>query len=323
MSDPNDNGQRNPLSSSSSHASGTSARSVSGQPNQAPGTTAAAQDDAAPVTPVSGGEAVSQADAQQHPEAGHETEMSHAAAGGSSDEPAASATEQQDPAYEPDAVAEFEPSPAPVAENYTGYSEPAAEHHAEDADERAADPEDQPLIAASIGSTSEAVSEVSASATDEPDDIADTVAEEEAGPVDPLPSEPISAAASDLAAVARQTIAENQARQEKAMALFEQVSRRFTTALEEAGVDAARVTFKVMEFAQASLKNNLELAKSYTAARSVPDIFGLHAAYLTRQFELLNAQAEELRELTAKFAMRNTASLKPQADQTANTLDNR
>ncbi len=80
------------------------------------------------------------------------------------------------------------------------------------------------------------------------------------------------------------------------MALFEQVSRRFTVALEEAGVDAARVTFKVMEFAQASLKNNLELAKSYAAARSVPDIFGLHAAYLKRQFELLNAQAEELRE---------------------------
>jgi hypothetical protein len=319
MSDPNDNGQRNPLSSSSSHASGTSARSVSGQPNQAPGKTAAAQDDAAPVTPVSGGEAVAQADAQQHAEAGHKTEISHAAAGESSDDLAASATEQQDPAYEPDAVAEFEPSPAPVAESYTGYSEPAAEHHAEDADERAADPEDQPLIAASIGSTSEAVGEVSASATDEPDDTAD----EDAAPADPLPSETIPEAASVLGAVARQTIAENQARQEKAMALFDQVSRRFTMALEEAGVDAARVTFKVMEFAQASLKNNLELAKSYTAARSVPDIFGLHAAYLTRQFELLNAQAEELRELTAKFAMRSTASLKPQADQTANTLDNR
>ena len=107
------------------------------------------------------------------------------------------------------------------------------------------------------------------------------------------------------------------------MALFEQVSRRFTAALEEAGVDAARVTFKVMEFAQASLKNNLELAKSYTAARSVPDIFGLHAAYLKRQFELLNAQAEELREITAKFALRNTASLKSQTDQAAKTLDNR
>ena len=60
------------------------------------------------------------------------------------------------------------------------------------------------------------------------------------------------------------------------MVLFEQVSRRFTARpLEEAGVDAARVTpSKVMEFAQASLKNNLELAKSYASARSVPDILG-------------------------------------------------
>ena len=128
---------------------------------------------------------------------------------------------------------------------------------------------------------------------------------------------------SELRAIARQTIAENDARQQQALALFDQVSRRFTTALEEAGVDAARVTFKVMELAQASLKNNLELAKAYAGVRSVPDIVGLHAAYLTKQFELLNAQAEELRDITAKLTSRNASSWASRTDMAASTPDSR
>ena len=53
MSDPTDNGQRNPLSSSSSHASGTSARRVSVPSDQAPDVMSmAAQDDVvAPASP--------------------------------------------------------------------------------------------------------------------------------------------------------------------------------------------------------------------------------------------------------------------------------
>jgi hypothetical protein len=134
-----------------------------------------------------------------------------------------------------------------------------------------------------------------------------------------VPAAPVTGSAlpedtHELRALARQTIAENEARQQTALEAVEQLSRRFTLALEEAGIDAARVSFKVMEFAQASMKNNLELAKAYAAARSVPDIFGLHAAYLTRQFELLNAQAEELREIAAKMALRSTAPLKPHAE---------
>ena len=58
MSDPTDNGQRKPLSSSSSHASGTSARSVSVQPDQAPNAMSmAAQDDGASPSAPPGDEA--------------------------------------------------------------------------------------------------------------------------------------------------------------------------------------------------------------------------------------------------------------------------
>ena len=334
MSDPTDTGQRNPLSSSTSHASGTSARSVSSvQPDQPPAAMSmAAQDDVAAPAPLPHGGAVAPDDAEQHAEADPkseaeagselEAESSQPEAAGGSDEPAAPAKEQQDVAYEPEAAAEFTHSPEPAAEAYAEYSQPVAEFHAEDA---APNPEDQPLTSAAEASeevsafvdepaqtnTAEEPAYTAEAAADDDSASPDTSADEDEAPAAPLPNGAFSEATSELRAAARQTLADNEARQEKALTLFNEVSRRFTAALEEAGVDAARVTFKVMEFAQASLKNNLELAKSYTAARSVPDVFGLHAAYITRQFELLNAQAEELREITAKFALRSTAALKP------------
>ena len=316
MSDPTDTGQRNPLSSSSSHASGTSARSVSVQADQPAQsvTGMAPQDDVTAPVPAAGGEPDQKVETVQ-------AETSQLEPAGWNDETAAQAAEQQDLALESEADAE--------------YSEAVVEQAASAA-------ADELLSAASTGSTAEAADEVSAfvdetvstTADDEPADALDTAADldaaspETSSEEDPAPDAPVQNGTSsdpvaELRAAARQKLAENEARQEKAMALFDQVSRRFTAALEEAGVDAARVTFKVMEFAQASLKNNLELAKSYTAARSVPDIFGLHAAYLTRQFELLNAQAEELREITAKFGVRNAAALKPIVDPAVKTLDNR
>jgi hypothetical protein len=289
----------------------------------------AAQDEVVVSAPVPHGEAAEPDDTEQHAgadpkseaQAGseHDDEASQLEAAGVSDEPAAPAKEQQDTSYEPEAAAEFTHSPEPAAE----------ELHAEHA---APDPGDQPLIAASDEVSALDDEPAQTTTADEPAYIADAAADvdvasidtpsdEDAAPAAPLPNGTFPDATSELRAAARQTLADNEARQEKALTLFNEVSRRFTAALEEAGVDAARVTFKVMEFAQASLKNNLELAKSYTVVRSVPDVFGLHAAYIARQFELLNAQAEELREMTAKFALRSTAALKPHTDPTAKPLD--
>ena len=421
MSDPTDNGQRKPLSSSSSNASGTSARSISAQPDQRPDAAQAAQDDGAPARPPAD-DAGASTGHDDRIEAGSEPQADHAEqeSAGYAQFPAR-ATDQYDvstepeaagnftPSYEPAAdsdadyiqpVAErqFEPTPeqqveysqpaavydaAPAVENDAGYTQPARDHYSEPVAENAysrpvadyqsapaaengaeytqpereyysepvaenaytqpaaayqseavaendavytqavadqhsdvtedavADPVDEPLIAER--------SETASASIDEPVYAVDTLdtaspAEEEAPRAGPLPNGSYPEAADELRATVLETVAENEARQEKTLALFDQVSRRFTALLEEAGVDAARVTFKVMEFAQANLKNNLDLAKSYAAARSVPDIFGLHADYMARQFQLLNAQAEELREMTSKFALRNAASLKPQAD---------
>lgn len=347
MSDPTNTGQRKPLSSSSSHASGTSARQISVQPDEAPNAmmSMAAQDDVGPPTPHSGGEADLESNPQVEADRELETETDAELEAGSEAEPDNELSQWQAAGDEaateqPEAANTAHDFGEPAAETHAQDAQSVAPHHSEHFEETEAGSEDQPISAASVGSDDEAQDEVSAltdgaaqsPATDELAYTADAVAhldtspprtpaDEDAAPLSPLMGSVIPDVTSELRDAARQTIADNEARQEKALALFEQVSRRFTAALEEAGVDAARVTFKVMEFAQASLKNNLELAKSYTAARSVPDVFGLHAAYIARQFELLNAQAEELREITAKFALRSTAALTPPTDPTGKSLD--
>lgn len=330
MSDPADTGQRNPLSSSSSHASGTSARSVTipaeqtaPAAGQAAPNTPPTSDDTAPISddtsPIS--EASFQSDGAS-PE--HHAEIA--------DQPSNDGTDGRSADAEPE-VAQYAAAPQPDVTPEVGYAAPiepiqeavfggeatqpasglegAVEHPAATA------AEDTVSTFAHDELTSDAP--VAAFREDEPAAISDEPERRahSAGPTlsvvpaVPLPVSALSEDTSELRALARQTIAENEARQQTALAAVEQLSRRFTLALEEAGIDAARVSFKVMEFAQASMKNNLELAKAYAAARSVPDIFGLHAAYLTRQFELLNAQAEELREIAAKMTLRSTAAMKP------------
>lgn len=107
----------------------------------------------------------------------------------------------------------------------------------------------------------------------------------------------------------RETLARSGAQSEKTFALFEQMSKTFRTAFEDAGSDAARISFKLMEFAQANLQNNVKLAKDYAEIKSPPEIFNAHATYFKRQIELLNKQAEELRALTTEIASKKAAQL--------------
>jgi hypothetical protein len=294
MSDPKDTGQRSPLSSSGSHASGTSALSISIQSERAQ---VAPPDDAAPPLHTSEDDAFAPSQAEHELEEGIETSQPQAA-------------DRSDEAAE---------QPRSVG-NDGEYSASAAELSVEDGVDAAPNPQDQPMYDAAAETADHALAfDGQSAASDEPDEADETADHDAAPEAPPLNGSPDPA--SELRAAARQTIAENEARQQQALALFDQVSRRFTAALEEAGADAARVTFKVMEFAQESLKNNLELAQAYAAARSVPDIFGLHAAYIKRQFELVNAQAEELRDITAKITLRSRASLRLPADQTGKTFD--
>jgi hypothetical protein len=105
------------------------------------------------------------------------------------------------------------------------------------------------------------------------------------------------------------TLAQQEAKREEATALFERISEDFSVMMATARTDAAAFSVKFMEFAQANAQSNFELARGYTNARSIPEIFNVQADYLKRQLELLNAQARELQAMTAKVAAKTTMDI--------------
>lgn len=113
----------------------------------------------------------------------------------------------------------------------------------------------------------------------------------------------------DLREAVRNTLAERTAENEKAFALFNQMSHDLRAAMEDARDDAARVSFKLMEFAQASFHNNVELARDYAAARSVPDLFNVQSSYIQRQLELMNSKTQELQALTKEISSKKAEKL--------------
>jgi hypothetical protein len=113
----------------------------------------------------------------------------------------------------------------------------------------------------------------------------------------------------ELREAVRNTLAERNAEHEKAFALFNQMSHDLRAAMEDARDDAARVSFKLMEFAQASFHNNVELARDYATAKSVPDLFNVQSSYIQRQLELLNSKTQELNALTNEIASKKAEQL--------------
>ncbi|NJM35896.1 MAG: hypothetical protein HC850_15725 [Rhodomicrobium sp.] len=111
----------------------------------------------------------------------------------------------------------------------------------------------------------------------------------------------------DLRAAVRQTIAQNEAKEEQMLATFEKATVDFKSAMDDARNDAARLTFKLMEFAHANMRNNIELARDYASARSVPDIVNVQTAYFKRQMDLVNRQTAELQKLTVEIASKKAA----------------
>jgi hypothetical protein len=105
------------------------------------------------------------------------------------------------------------------------------------------------------------------------------------------------------------TMTEHEESQKETFALFERISEDFSAMMATARNDAAVFSIKLMEFAQANAQNSFELARAYSNARSVPEIFNVQADYLQRQMELLNTQARELQALTAKVTARNTMEI--------------
>jgi hypothetical protein len=166
-----------------------------------------------------------------------------------------------------------EPMPAPAAEAL--------------ADELAAEP---------AGSDSPVTDTAPALVTNEP--AAVTVEEPDPVPV----AEPSASTAEPVVEAGRETLADPAATPERIVASVDEMSHVLSAMMDDARHDAALIGRKLMEFVQANFENNIEMARNYAGARSMPEIVNVHTAYVRRQIDLLSRQAEEFRALTSDMA---------------------
>jgi hypothetical protein len=106
-----------------------------------------------------------------------------------------------------------------------------------------------------------------------------------------------------------QSIEAGKKAQKQAATIFDQVSQSLKAAINDAGSDAALITFTLLEFAQANARNNYQLAQDYAGARSVPEIVTVQAAYFKRQVELMNRHSSELRKAAAEITSKRAAQI--------------
>ncbi len=314
MTDNTENPQKTPLSSSSSNPSGTQALSVSIDEDM--------QEPRAEANDEASSKRESAADERPDPSAAD-----------NENHPADERSENADPVADRSDNAETEDSAlsgsahdvAPADEDFfeatpdesiAEDTAPEPERHADGADfEVAASGVSEPEPADMGSEAGEMLPIASAHDLAEPDIAADEAPFEAYEPdrsdirVETnglLTGEPTT---EELREAVRLTLAERNAEHEKAFALFNRMSHDLRAAMEDARDDAARVSFKLMEFAQASFHNNVELARDYATAKSVPDLFNVQSSYIKRQLELLNSKTQELHALTNEIASKKAEKL--------------
>lgn len=113
----------------------------------------------------------------------------------------------------------------------------------------------------------------------------------------------------ELRQAVRETLADTAAQRERTEAAVEDMSHALSTMMDDARHDAALIGRKLMEFVQANFENNIEMARNYAGARSMPEIVNVHTAYVRRQIDLLSRQAEEFRALTSDIAAKRVGKI--------------
>ena len=75
----------------------------------------------------------------------------------------------------------------------------------------------------------------------------------------------------------------------------------FERTFDAAGQGAAAFNRKIVDIAKRNVNSVFDLAKSLAGAKKLTDIVELQAVYWRKQFEVLTAQAEEVRALSTKL----------------------
>jgi phasin len=100
--------------------------------------------------------------------------------------------------------------------------------------------------------------------------------------------------------MAEKTVAQAHEAYDRSTSAFEASVATFERSFDAAGQGAAAFNRKIIDIAHRNVKSGFELAKTLAGAKNLADMVELQAAYWRKQFEVLTAQAEEIRALSTK-----------------------
>jgi phasin len=110
-------------------------------------------------------------------------------------------------------------------------------------------------------------------------------------------------------ALAEQHVVEIRRAYERSKTALETSMATVERSFDAVGKGAAALNLKVMDIAQRNIDTGFDLAKSLAGARDLAEIVELQAAYWRKQFDVLGAQAEEVRSLSAQVSADATRSV--------------
>lgn len=110
--------------------------------------------------------------------------------------------------------------------------------------------------------------------------------------------------------MAEKAVTQSREAYEKAKDSLEEAVETLELSLDKAGQGAAAINRKVIDIAQTNLNSGFDLAKNLAGAKNMTQIVELQAAFARKQFETVMAQAQEIRELSAKVASESTEPFK-------------
>jgi phasin len=111
-------------------------------------------------------------------------------------------------------------------------------------------------------------------------------------------------------ALAEKSVTQTRETYSRSADAFEASVATFERSFDAAGQGAAAFNRKIVDIARRNVNSGFDLAKSLAGAKSLADMVELQAAYWRKQFDILTAQAEEVRALSTKVTADTAAPIK-------------
>jgi phasin len=113
-------------------------------------------------------------------------------------------------------------------------------------------------------------------------------------------------------ALAEKAVAQTRDAYDRSLDAFDASLMTFERSFDAAGQGAAAFNRKIVDIARRNVDASFDLAKSLAGAKNLADMVELQAAYWRKQFDVLTAQAEEVRALSTKVTADAAEPIKSQ-----------